>query len=723
MDSSVKEEPTASSDANIWTTHNSAALQAVLNAAVSQNQNTSLPPVPPPAHSVRTTSTKPPDTYLDKALLESAVYQESQKGGMTLPLKAEPSAATDNSSSLSWAVQQNSLLQQYGQFMLDRMLSKSGLDPSTAATLAAVAAAATSAESAVTSQANGSATAVDNTSKGDTDPSSAAALEAQRDVYRHMLNYSMTSALAQQYYLSQYGYNYMQDKSVFGRTETQTMATTGANLNSNMNMNAAPRSHQPAVTAMSATTQQQTTQQLPSIDSVLLNLSMKKGREATATTTVPGSGSSIVRTSTATYTPCIMHYGNNNNAIPAYGLQALANAAIEADPKAFSESETERKDSGGMSSKTELEDISDTDDSNMSPSDSSTSQIQSPPRSSYSHLLDNHPHISIPSAHNQYSLYGHNILTAKAMGTLPGIHHFASLAQKTSKMSSNTDTSLTASHHLSKPEMGMKLKVEPAEEKEIADRTIQEHVAAHHLNAAQQQVQDLTTGSLDAAALLAKLPAGSGLEAELQRHLLEQRMYDYDADPNSLQQEPIQLTTDIIGGKTSSRRKSRGRPTSIETQRDPYGRQISTSSSVGAPATPNISGDERTYDCDICGKQFSHNDRLRRHRKIHTTEKPYKCDICGKGFKEKCNLKHHRYIHTGEKPYKCETCGKAFNQRSSLKTHQKVHTGEKPFKCDICEKPFAQKYLLRQHMKKHGEMLQPQSQTPSQSQQLSQSLP
>ena len=38
----------------------------------------------------------------------------------------------------------------------------------------------------------------------------ASSLEAQRDVYRRMLNYSMSSALTQQYYLSQYGYNYMQ---------------------------------------------------------------------------------------------------------------------------------------------------------------------------------------------------------------------------------------------------------------------------------------------------------------------------------------------------------------------------------------------------------------------------------------------------------------------------------------------------------------------------------
>ena len=61
------------------------------------------------------------------------------------------------------------------------------------------------------------------TTKADTggDPNT---IEAQRDVYRRMLNYSMSSTLAQQYYLSQYGYNYLQVRlrSCFWDTELIT---------------------------------------------------------------------------------------------------------------------------------------------------------------------------------------------------------------------------------------------------------------------------------------------------------------------------------------------------------------------------------------------------------------------------------------------------------------------------------------------------------------------
>ena len=154
----------------------------------------------------------------------------------------------------------------------------------------------------------------------------------------------------------------MQDRALFTRSDSnQSNIATASTANQS--------------TTASTT---QSRGQLPSIDSVLLNLSTKKTRESADSKTVAGivSGASSVN----------INAGTSVSAVPAYGLQALANAAIEADPKAFSEAHGTPKEVLTAGHKSELEDISDTDESGLSQSDSS--QILSPPRTNYSHMMD-----------------------------------------------------------------------------------------------------------------------------------------------------------------------------------------------------------------------------------------------------------------------------------------------------------------------------------------------
>ncbi|CAI9743882.1 finger 239-like [Octopus vulgaris] len=53
---------------------------------------------------------------------------------------------------------------------------------------------------------------------------------------------------------------------------------------------------------------------------------------------------------------------------------------------------------------------------------------------------------------------------------------------------------------------------------------------------------------------------------------------------------------------------------------------------------------------------------LRKPNKPDSGERPYHCNICGKSFTEERVLTKHKCIDTGEKPHHCGVCGKSFSQ-------------------------------------------------------------
>lgn len=110
---------------------------------------------------------------------------------------------------------------------------------------------------------------------------------------------------------------------------------------------------------------------------------------------------------------------------------------------------------------------------------------------------------------------------------------------------------------------------------------------------------------------------------------------------------------------------------------------------------------EKPFLCSECGARFVRNDYLTVHMRRHKGEKPYKCRYCGKGFPRATDLNVHERYHTGVKTHLCTTCGKGFQRAYNLLVHMRVHTGERPYQCSHCDKSFAQGNDLKTHVRRH----------------------
>ncbi|XP_074710315.1 LOW QUALITY PROTEIN: uncharacterized protein LOC141936873 [Strix uralensis] len=116
-----------------------------------------------------------------------------------------------------------------------------------------------------------------------------------------------------------------------------------------------------------------------------------------------------------------------------------------------------------------------------------------------------------------------------------------------------------------------------------------------------------------------------------------------------------------------------------------------------ATTQPQSSSRQKEFKCEHCGKVFTWESSLSRHRWIHTGEKPFKCRDCGKSFRDSWKFLHHQRTHTEEKPFLCNMCGKRFSCSSNLVVHRRIHTGERPYACSHCGKSFQQRGHLRRH--------------------------
>lgn len=115
----------------------------------------------------------------------------------------------------------------------------------------------------------------------------------------------------------------------------------------------------------------------------------------------------------------------------------------------------------------------------------------------------------------------------------------------------------------------------------------------------------------------------------------------------------------------------------------------------------------KSYRCKKCSLSFSMHRSFQKHMSSHKVEdaenkvKSYLCSTCGKRLKTSYNLKIHQRIHTGLKPLQCDKCGISFAAHATLTKHLRRHTGDKPFLCAQCGKSFTSSSDLSLHMKRY----------------------
>ncbi|XP_055600733.1 zinc finger protein 271-like [Uranotaenia lowii] len=123
---------------------------------------------------------------------------------------------------------------------------------------------------------------------------------------------------------------------------------------------------------------------------------------------------------------------------------------------------------------------------------------------------------------------------------------------------------------------------------------------------------------------------------------------------------------------------------------------------IGHFTEPTDVQSKKTFVCSICERQFSHQQTLADHERVHQNDNRYDCQSCGAKYTSKSGLRNHlnknlscdeafqeaklrQKKHEEElKEHGCEICGKKYRHRKSLLEHRSLHFRNRQYKCERC---------------------------------------
>ena len=107
----------------------------------------------------------------------------------------------------------------------------------------------------------------------------------------------------------------------------------------------------------------------------------------------------------------------------------------------------------------------------------------------------------------------------------------------------------------------------------------------------------------------------------------------------------------------------------------------------------------KKFKCNMCAMKFINAGKLSKHvNQIHTLVGRHHCALCQKNFRDKQALELHNEAVHKKISLACSQCGKGFSWQGNLTRHRKdVHQKEKSHICSFCGKTFSQNSSLKGH--------------------------